>query len=314
LLLGRAEDYETKGLDIAAASLGLLRRTDRFFEGAREPVLTIRGAARGTAETLRERLRKDAATGLQVNVKEYTADQAAIREDLARASVLMMPSRAEGFGLVALEALAMGVPVLVSKRSGVGELLMERVDANSSQAFLNELVIDIKDDLTTDTTAWADALKRVLRDREQSFARAAEARAILSEANYWDQSIREILGSLAFTARPPVGSELEQAQWWVQRDPVVAIGVASAVLEKELAQLAATRDRDGLPPRLALQVIGAHQLMSSDDLALAQESIHRRNQALHGVSTDVSETNAHEHVRGVAELIERIAARDKPRT
>jgi glycosyltransferase involved in cell wall biosynthesis len=36
-----------------------------------------------------------------------------------------MPSRHEGFGLVALEAISAGVPVLVSKESGLGRMLIE---------------------------------------------------------------------------------------------------------------------------------------------------------------------------------------------
>lgn len=40
-----------------------------------------------------------------------------------KASVLLMPSRTEGFGLVGLEAIALGCPVLISEKSGLAELL-----------------------------------------------------------------------------------------------------------------------------------------------------------------------------------------------
>ena len=36
---------------------------------------------------------------------------------------VLMPSRSEGFGLVGLEAIAFGVPVLVSAESGLGRVL-----------------------------------------------------------------------------------------------------------------------------------------------------------------------------------------------
>ena len=47
-----------------------------------------------------------------------------------RASVLAMPSVSEPFGLAALEALAHGVPAIVSRQSGAGEVLQSclRVD------------------------------------------------------------------------------------------------------------------------------------------------------------------------------------------
>lgn len=52
---------------------------------------------------------------------------------LARASVYVMPSRSEPFGLAALEALWAGVPVIVPRASGVAEVLENRlvVDADT---------------------------------------------------------------------------------------------------------------------------------------------------------------------------------------
>ena len=51
------------------------------------------------------------------------------REKLARlfceVDLVIMPSRTEGFGLAALEALSAGLPVLVSGNSGLGEALQE---------------------------------------------------------------------------------------------------------------------------------------------------------------------------------------------
>ena len=38
---------------------------------------------------------------------------------------MIIPSRTEGFGLTALEALSAGIPFLVSQNSGFGEALQE---------------------------------------------------------------------------------------------------------------------------------------------------------------------------------------------
>ncbi len=48
---------------------------------------------------------------------------AAVERVLAQARVLVMPSVSEPFGLVALEALGLGTPVIVSRQSGVREVL-----------------------------------------------------------------------------------------------------------------------------------------------------------------------------------------------
>jgi glycosyltransferase involved in cell wall biosynthesis len=57
-------------------------------------------------------------------------DRAGVDALLARAAAVVMPSISEPFGLVALEAAAAGVPVVVSHQSGVGEVLRHglRVD------------------------------------------------------------------------------------------------------------------------------------------------------------------------------------------
>ena len=50
-----------------------------------------------------------------------------MKKMLRQANVIVMPSRTEGFGLVALEAISAGVPVLVSSESGIAKAL-EKVE------------------------------------------------------------------------------------------------------------------------------------------------------------------------------------------
>ena len=100
--------------------MGVIAKDVRFRR-AKEPTLVVRGAKPRTSEELHKLLTGHAKTGILLRIKEYTHDTGRVREDIARASVVLMPSRVEGFGLVGLEALAMGVPVLISKRSGLGE-------------------------------------------------------------------------------------------------------------------------------------------------------------------------------------------------
>ena len=56
----------------------------------------------------------------------YTQDRAQLYNDLKSASVAMMPSWHEGFGLVAWEAIAACVPLIVSTQSGVYQLLKQQ--------------------------------------------------------------------------------------------------------------------------------------------------------------------------------------------
>jgi glycosyltransferase involved in cell wall biosynthesis len=55
------------------------------------------------------------------NCRAYTADASLIAGDIKSASLVMMPSKREAFGLVALEAIAAGIPVIISAKSGVAQ-------------------------------------------------------------------------------------------------------------------------------------------------------------------------------------------------
>lgn len=66
---------------------------------------------------------------------------------LARSSVVLMPSLAEPFGLVALEAIASSVPLVLSQRAGVAEVISGalKVDPQDGQA-MAEAVLSLLDD------------------------------------------------------------------------------------------------------------------------------------------------------------------------
>ena len=51
-----------------------------------------------------------------------------VRDELAAASVYLAPAPKESFGIAALEARCAGLPVVASRRSGVGEFIHDRVD------------------------------------------------------------------------------------------------------------------------------------------------------------------------------------------
>ncbi len=130
--------------------------------------------------------------GFQIRVREYTDDAERLSEDLRRSSLVLMPSRAEGFGLVGLEAIAAGVPVLVSDRSGLGELLVERLGAPAAASFVVRTSLATAN-FETDAGEWAQAIEEVLRHRSDAFARAGKLLAELADQLTWEAAV---------TARP----------------------------------------------------------------------------------------------------------------
>lgn len=99
------------------------------------------------------------------------------RYDLyARASMLVLPSHLEGFGLPVLEAMTVGVPVVVSNRGALPEVAG---DAG--------LIVDAED-----ANGLAAAMKRYLLEPET--ARAAVERGLARSAAYsWDASAATLL-------------------------------------------------------------------------------------------------------------------------
>ncbi|MDB0522692.1 glycosyltransferase [Ralstonia solanacearum] len=195
LVLGRAEDLELKGLDIAAQAMAKLLESGTEFES--QPELVVRGAPTGTGTRLRDTLRELVyPSDLSIRVKEYSADVDAIEQDLRRASVLLMPSRREGFGLVALEALQVGTPILVSNKSGFAEFLKTKI---SSANQLQQYVVRTVDDCEESADEWCKALEFVLRDRKAAFRRTADMKELLGD-HTWETASAALLSAVFGTA------------------------------------------------------------------------------------------------------------------
>ncbi|MGE0536183.1 MAG: glycosyltransferase [Pirellulales bacterium] len=190
LVLGRAEDLKLKGLDIAARAVSKLPHpTPNPFPSA--PILCIRGAQPGTGAELQKNLQQYAVKRIDIRVFEYSSNESHIADDIQSASVVMMPSRAEGFGLVAIEAIAAGRPVLVSDRSGCADLLQ-----SACPGYVPHFVVPTNDDLDLDGEAWGNALERVLRDRETAFRMARDLRDRINAVSSWDSSVAQLLSKM----------------------------------------------------------------------------------------------------------------------
>ena len=132
LVFGRGdiEDFVLKGYDIAVQAVAELK--DSSYN------LMFVGAPAGKEDEVAETLLQYGIRRSQLTVRHFKES----REELARlfceVDLAIMPSRTEGFGLIALEALSAGLPVLVSGNSGLGDAL-KKVSSGFSH------VVDSKD-------------------------------------------------------------------------------------------------------------------------------------------------------------------------
>ncbi len=126
---------QEKGQDVAAEALRLLReRMPRL-----RMILAGDGAARAELE---------ASSGLTLPGHIEDASQL-----LAALDVFVMPSRSEGWGLAALEAMAAGLPVIASNTGGLAEI----VDAGETGWLVPP----------GDARALAEAIENAAADRER---------------------------------------------------------------------------------------------------------------------------------------------------
>ena len=165
LVFGRGdnEDFQLKGYDIAARAIAELKDEPQPYK------LLFVGAPSGEEEKVKDLLLQQGIDRSQLTVRCFNESREQLARLFCEVDLAIMPSRTEGFGLAALEALSAGLPVLVSGNSGLGEALQE-VPYGSNCVVESE---DPKD--------WANAIKAVrkknrkLRLRESKVLRGEYA-------------------------------------------------------------------------------------------------------------------------------------------
>jgi len=132
LVFGRGdyEDFELKGYDIAAKAVAGLK--DKTYQ------LVFVGAPEGKEEEVKENLLKCGISPTQLTVRGFRESREKLGEQFSQADLAIMPSRTEGFGLAALEALSAGLPILVSDNSGLGIALAEIPSGTASVVYSDE--------------------------------------------------------------------------------------------------------------------------------------------------------------------------------
>ncbi len=160
LYLGRLDVYH-KGLDI------LLRAVagDRSLRST----VSIKMAGRATKQEGRVLRRQIAALKLQDRVS-FVGFLPHIAPAVRTVDLVILPSRFDGFGLVVLEALLLGTPVIVSSQAGVSEFL---------QQVGGVLVAD------PDERSLAIALRTAVESKQELNRAAASARPHLAHEFSW---------------------------------------------------------------------------------------------------------------------------------
>ena len=162
LLCGRGddEDFELKGYNIAVEAF-----THHLLKSKPYHLIFV-GASEGKQDEVRGKLFQRGIAEEQLTVRKFVQNREKMKDLLNEVDLAIMPSRSEGFGLVALEALSAGLPILVGSKCGFARAL-ENIPYGKSWIVNSD-----------DPTKWAEAIEGVcashsVRLEEIKFLRAS---------------------------------------------------------------------------------------------------------------------------------------------
>lgn len=161
-VLGLGRFVEKKGFDLLLEAYALI--------AAGRPGVGLVIGGDGAARAALARRADELGLGGRVRLPG-TLSRGQVGWAMANASVFVLPSRVEPFGIVVLEALRAGRPVVVSSRGGASEIVRDEVDG---------LIVD-----PHDTVALGGAIARLLDDEALGRRLATAGRTRAAEFS-WD--------------------------------------------------------------------------------------------------------------------------------
>ena len=159
---GASRQYDRNGYLLFLGTLeprknvpGLLTAYSRLLERSpRTPRLVLAGRAGSGAAEVINRISQPPLSG---HVEHYGYVPDADRKQLfAGARALVLPSLEEGFGMPALEAMSLGIPVVATNRGALPELVGDAgllVDPTQPASMMDALERVLRDDTLADTLA-----------------------------------------------------------------------------------------------------------------------------------------------------------------
>ncbi|XP_019640557.1 PREDICTED: uncharacterized protein LOC109482314 [Branchiostoma belcheri] len=184
LSIGRVKGVEIlKGYDLAVESLSLVAEKMKV----KFRVMGSPGVDKDDIETRKAILKHRKSANLQITLLPYGSQKDMCKE-MMQAHLVLMPSRAEPFGLVGLEAIAAGVPVLVSSKSGLADFIHEHVDE------LHHSIVDMDEHEEGVTVKYlARSIEKMLKHNRTEFETAARCKKKLLSSKYWEESHQKFI-------------------------------------------------------------------------------------------------------------------------
>lgn len=191
------------------------------LKGENEPGMLLRGVdfehsagqtLEGVEQEIKQYVELFAQRAVGLKLLPFTQNREELFDDLRTSSVAMMPSWHEGFGLVAWEAIAAGVPLIVSKKSGVYRFLKNEQEGrfeNFAQA-IDIQGTSVGPDFFTeqDRDSIGDALINLAKDGNLWRQRSQKLREALLQRYTWADCAGQFVQAVGWQIRAPMPSEV----------------------------------------------------------------------------------------------------------
>ena len=171
------EDFKLKGYDVAAEAVASLK--DESY------LLQFVGASKGKEQQVINRLLKCGIPLTQLRVGPFPESRDETKKLLWKVDLAIMPSRTEGFGLTALEALSAGLPILVSNNSGFAQAIRKVEFGDSCVVYSH------------DPVEWGKAIRRVKKTpRKLRLEEASYLRKYYDKEYNWEKQCKMLVNKM----------------------------------------------------------------------------------------------------------------------
>ncbi|XP_015779016.1 PREDICTED: D-inositol 3-phosphate glycosyltransferase-like [Acropora digitifera] len=150
-------------------------------------------------DEVRKRLLNHGITEKQLIVRKFVQCRSGIKQLLCEVDLAIMPSKSEGFGLVALEALSAGLPVLVGSNSGFASAIMNLLLGEYS-------IVD-----SDDPAKWAEAIEDVCGKHEKRLDGIKILRECYGMKYVWKTQCKALVERLSGMISDDQGSSISQS-------------------------------------------------------------------------------------------------------
>ena len=197
LMFGRGseEDFELKGYHIAAKAF-----TDPQLENKPYQLIFV-GAPKGKQKEVRERLLQCGIAEDKLTVRTFIHSRDKIKDLLCEVDLAIMPSKSEGFGLVALESLSAGLPILVGSRSGFAKALENVLHGNTCIVY------------SDDPAEWAKAIESVRLRHALRLREIKVLKASYGEVYSWRKQCEDLVKRMWKMTHGTCMIELDNGLW-----------------------------------------------------------------------------------------------------